>query len=443
MTKLLLIITGVLCYVTFSVAHANTIFEGLKLAEVPASDARYTLLNANEYQQTVVASRNKVQQLLQALTDYRQQSLNDQVAFIVKQLLNVPYSAYGATGEGDWQPASLTYKPGAVHVQQDPVYHLDSLDCQTFVEVAMALLHANTIDDFDRDFVRIGYGAAGNYQNEYVHYYNRNNFVDGEFNPINQQNELLSDVTSHELAAYAKTQTATLTRQNWFNHQLLKLSQNVRVLNDQDGLPMAKRFSSVYTNLPFPNFKSQKISISYLPIKSLALKQPDGSYLPNQELLDKIPTPAVVEAVRDPALWMIGNKSVKDAIGSELTISHMGLLYRQKFSQGEVIYQDVKCNMQDGSKVCEVTPMACKQASCTELMFAHATDRYPDGYYWYQKANGNYVCSTEAPAAGQVKQYCNRLEAVPLFKYITSYQYGNYLYMNNPSIDGVHVEKLL
>jgi hypothetical protein len=443
MTKLLLIITGVLCYVTCSVAQANTLYESLKLIEVPTSTNRYTLLNAEEYQQTVATSRHQIQQLIQALSDHHQQSLNNQVAFIVDQFLDVPYSAYGATGEGDWQPGSLTYKAGAVHVQQDPLYHLDSLDCQTFVEVAMALLHANSIDDFDRNFVQIGYGAAGNPQNEYVHYYNRNNFVDGDFNKMNQQHDLLSDVTSHELAEFAKTQIATITRQNWFTQQKLKLAENIRVLHDQDGLPMANRFTTVYANLNFPNFKAEKIAITYLPKSAIAIAQADGSYQANQELLNKIPTPAVIEVIRDPAQWMIGTKLIKDAIGSELTVSHMGLLYKQTFSEGEVIYQDIKCHMQDGSKVCEVSPVHCQQQTCTEVMMAHASDRYPNNYYWYPQANGNYVCSAQAPAAGQPKEYCNRVEAIPLFNYLTAYQYGNFTYMNNPSIVGVHIEKLL
>src|SRR5258708_2678106 len=99
-------------------------------------------------------------------------------------------------GEGDWQPNSSIYQSGAAHLRQDPVYRLDGLDCQTFVQVAMALLHANSLDQFDNSILNIAYGAAGNSSEGIVHFYNRNNFADGDFNPVNENNGWLSDVTS-------------------------------------------------------------------------------------------------------------------------------------------------------------------------------------------------------------------------------------------------------
>jgi hypothetical protein len=44
----------------------------------------------------------------------------------------------------------------------------------------------------------------------------------------------------------------------------------------------------------------------------------------------------------------------------------------------------------------------------------------------------------------QVKHFtrCNRVNALPLFDYLTDYQYGTYWYMNNPGLLGIHVEKI-
>ena len=75
-------------------------------------------------------------------------------------------------------------------------------------------------------------------------------------------------------------------------------------------------------------------------------------------------------------------------------------------------------------------------------MFAHATSAYPDRYFWYQQSNGHYVCSSQPPARGTSYTQCNRVERLPFFDYLINYQYGSYVYMNNPSIVGVHIEKL-
>jgi hypothetical protein len=165
MKKILLIITGVLCCVTCSLGHSNTLFETVGLLQAPVNNTNFTVLNATNYQQVIQNSRFKIQQILQSLAANRQPSLNTQVINIVNELTNVPYAFTAAAGEGDWQANSLTYRAGAFHVTQDPVYRLDELECQTFVEVAMALLHSASIDDFDKNFLQISYGAAGNYQN--------------------------------------------------------------------------------------------------------------------------------------------------------------------------------------------------------------------------------------------------------------------------------------
>jgi hypothetical protein len=443
MNKQTTIITGLLCYVTCSIALANPLSDSLYSRTVTADGDNFTLLDATAYHQTVTTSRATIQQLLQTLQPYRQQSLNDQVATIAQQFTDIPYEALGASGEGDWQPNAITYQGGATHIQQDPVYRVDSLDCQTFVQVAMALLYSKNLNQFDKNYLHISYGAAGNPQGQYVRYYNRNNFVDADFNPVNERLGRLTDVTAQDLKKYAAIMTATITRQHWFIHQQEKLAQNVRVLTPTAGPAMAQRMLTTYANLNFPNFAAEKIAIAYLPKTLIALKQADGNYQPNDALLAELPLPAVAEIIRDPKLWLLNNKKIYDAIGSELTVSHMGLLYRQTFQYGDIIYQDIQCSMNNaGEKTCDVKPVTCSKQVCNEVMFAHATDRFPNNFYWYQLANGNYACSATPPAATQKKIPCNRVAALPLFDYLTDYQYGNRSYMNNDSIVGIHLEQL-
>lgn len=413
--------------------------------EEPApSVLNYTVLDAAQYYQNMQATRAKVQSLITALQTGSFQNTNDRVAFIYQQLADIPYLSEGAMGEGDWQPESSVYQPGATHIKQDPVYRLDGLDCQTLVQMTMALLYSSNLAEFDQTIIKVAYGAAGNPFGEVIHYYNRNNFVDADWNPINQQNGFLTDVTSQgNLAPYSETTSVDITRQNWFLFQQKNLATNVRVLNDAYGLPMANRFMQTYSELNFPRFGLEHVSIAYIPKEKLALQQSTGSYQPDQALLDSILTPAVVEIVRDAKKWTIGGKNIKNVIGSELSISHMGLLYWQRFNYGEVIYQKTTCNYDEQrQKVCSVTPIICETAQCNELMFVHATDARPNGYYWYQQADGGYTCSSKLPTDGVGYTKCNRVEREPLFNYLTEYQYGSYRFMDNPSIVGIHIEKL-
>lgn len=402
----------------------------------------FTVLNAHDYRETVTNARTQVKHLLQALKPYRHQNTNTQVAFITRQLADIPYYA-GQTGEGDWQSAAHSYQPGGIHLNQNPVYRLDVFDCQTFVQVVMGLLYSKTLAQFDQNILKIAYGAAGNPHGEVVHYYNRNNFIDGDFNPINRRNGWFTDVTSQgPLADYALSETSHLTRQQWFTFKQKYSKSNVHVLEAEQGPRMAERFATVYSQLNYPHFQSENVTMTYLPKEELALRQHDGGYQPNESLLNAIPTPAVVEIVTDVKQWRLKGRPIKDEIGSELSVSHVGFLYRQTFAHGELIYRKITCQWGSTHRSCEVKPVICEKAQCAELMFVHATKAFPTGFYFYQQPNHDYVCKAELPPANVPYTKCNRVESLPLFDYLTDYQYGSHWYMNWPTILGVHVEKL-
>lgn len=401
--------------------------------------APYTILNAEQYHETVQASRNKITKILADLKSKPHLDANAQMAFIISELSDIPYIHQNGMGEGDWQPASNTYLPGAIHTRQNPVYRLDGLNCQTLVQVAMALYHSRQLSQFDKNYLNIAYGAMGNPQGEIVHYYNRNNFIDADFNPVNERNGWLVDVTS--TSPYAKNIHASITRKKWFMQQRYQPMENIQVLSASSGPLMLERYKTVYGSLNQPNFIRQEIVMSYIPKETLVLQQEDDSYTPNQALLDKIPTPAIAEIVRDPASWQDYGIKVKDIIGSELTVSHLGILYRQTFKRDELIYRKISCSA-DAGHSCEVTPIFCQKKFCRELMFAHATNAYHQHDYWYQAADGHYVCSPKKPVIPTRYTTCNRVVSLPFYDYLTDYQSGYYTNMDVRSILGVHVEKL-
>lgn len=407
------------------------------------SNDQYTLLDAAQYQLTVLESRMIIDNMINDLNVNKNLDFNKRVDFIAKKFMDIPYG--GAVGEGDWKPSSKVYKSDAAHVKQDPVYRMDGLNCQTFIQVMMGILFSNTLDEFDENFLRISYGAAGNPSGDIVRYFNRNNFIDGDWNPVNNQNGYLKDVTGQDgFNSIYKIVHSEINRGNWFALQEKYLKSTVRVLDNNIGPMMSDRYLNLYTHLDYPHFDKEVVEMSYLPKSELVIKHENGKYSPNKALLDKLPTPSVLEIVRDPKQWIYEGENIKDAIGSELSISHMGILYRKTFKKGDVIYQKIKCAVDsENIKKCSVTPIKCAKNSCAELMFLHASNAWPNGYYWYKNSNNEYACTATLPKNVTRYTSCNRVLEQPLSDYITDFQYGRYRYMDTPSILGIHLEKIL
>jgi len=351
--------------------------------------------------------------------------------------LDRPYQLSHAEGEGDWCNLTERHCP---HIQQDPIYRTDVFDCQTLVQNILAFIRAKNINDYEKNILQIAYGAAGE-ATESIHFYNRNNFTSGDFNPVNQRTGLLVDVTAQGVFAHHTQQTqARIDRSVWFAKQasIGNINKNVRVIQSRDGNEMVKRFSHQYPNA-FHVFKPELVTIRYIPKEYLikSIKNPDGkiSYQPDQHLIQQLPTPSVIEIVRNVKKWRVHNIPIKDLIGTELNVSHMGLLYHQHFATHALIYQKIICANEGNQKICNVIPILCEQANgCDETLFLHATDAYPQGYYYFKDAQNHYYCRAQKPPPGIRYTTCNRVMALPIGDYLTAYQYGKYIYMIRPSI---------
>ncbi len=418
----------------------------------------YTVINDYDYHSVVSQSRRDVNNWLFALNEFNVKGqcnaacLNKKIIYLAQELAGIPYSYEGAQGEGDWQLGSWRYVGGAKHIQQDPVYRTDELDCQTLVQLILALLHSKDLAQFDQTILRIDYGAAGEPANR-LSYYNRNHFMSADFIPINQKNGFLNDMTGRgSLAKYSRTTEALLDRQRWFQFKArpLEISDNVRVLSEKNGQRMAAILASDYPNR-YKKFPTRRVNVSYISKEEFILKERQRNgvmhYFSNEELIDQIPTPALVVIVRDSQRWaeyVDGRRIfIKDYIGTELSESHVGIVYRQNFHRGEVVAHEIECHYGFFfNKVCEVMPRICTQETCNELMFLAASSAYPDGYYWYQK-NGQYVCSAYKPNYNTHYTSCNRVTSMPLTDYLMQYHYGRYIYMQRPSILGIHFERIL
>jgi hypothetical protein len=215
-------------------------------------------------------------------------------------------------------------------------------------------------------------------------------------------------------------------------------------LDKKNGTTMVQAFFKQQAELPADFLETQKISLSYIPKEKIALPEKHGGFRVNQDLLDRMPTPAIAEIVYDAKKRRINGLPTQVVIGTELNVPHVGLLYRKNFSQGELIYQKITCHLDEetGRKSCEVKPQICRVTHCREMMFAHATNAYPKGFLWYQDSQGKFGCAAQAPKKAKVISTCNRVISTPLFDYLSDYQFGSYWYMHWAPILGVHIEKL-
>ncbi|WP_280123883.1 hypothetical protein [Coxiella endosymbiont of Ornithodoros amblus] len=123
---------------------------------------------------------------------------------------------------------------------------------------------------------------------------------------------------------------------------------------------MYHRFKNKYST-PFHTFSLEIVTIAYVPKETFVKKSVDSKgtvhYQPNLKLINQIPTPSVIEIVRNVKQWRINEKNIKEVIGSELNVSHFGLLYRDRFSYGSTILKKITCGKNKaGNKVCSVTP---------------------------------------------------------------------------------------
>ncbi|MBA3662120.1 MAG: DUF1460 domain-containing protein [Gammaproteobacteria bacterium] len=404
---------------------------------LPAAQNDFSVLDASKYRKTMQHARNGISGFLQEHA--RISDINKRIVLIAAALQDIPYSNKETIGEGDWMATHSTYRASALHLQQSPLYRLDYFDCQSFVQTAMALLFAHDLASFDQHYLKISYGAAGLKQN-IVHFYNRNHFVEADFNPLNRQQGYLKNSTDQ--LGEVQNLTVTINRKLWMQSKLEDLEHTIKVLNKKDGPAMVKRFSTLYQHLTFPRLANTSVTIDYLPTWQWVQRSNQGHFFIKEAILKNMPTPALVEIVVDSNKWLIGRKKIQDVIGTKLAIAHVGLLYRTQFKRGEEIYKKINCsyNREDESE-CQVQSIICRASFCNELMFVHATRSYPNHYYWYE-LEGKTYCKASLPKGVQTHRTCNRVETIPFQEYITNQQYGMYWYLSNPAILGIHVEKI-
>lgn len=171
-----------------------------------------------------------------------------------------------------------------------PLYRFDGFDCVTFVNNILALALSHDETSFVKKLLQL------NYDDSIPHYENRFHFMSADWNPQNQKNNIVRDVTldikdekNNVIAVWAEGE---IDRPNWFIKK---------------GLPdLAKKVKKEFVRLP------------YLPLQKLF----DENKNPRMHFFNQFPEVSIVEIVRP-------NWDLKEKIGTNLHVSHLGFAIRQ------------------------------------------------------------------------------------------------------------------
>ena len=124
-------------------------------------------------------------------------------------------------------------------------------------------------------------------------------------------------------------------------------------------------------------------------------------------------------------------------------ISHLAVLYRQHYKYHQLIYQKISCNT-IFKLSCQVSPIYCqRKKGCDKLTMLAATDMYPKKFIWSRKGRHFYCTAPFKQPMGAIPlSSCNKVTTMPLYQYIIQQQYGFKPVMDDPSIIGIHLEKI-
>lgn len=226
-------------------------------------------------------------------------SLTDRLDFLTTFFLGRPY-ILGAQGEG-----------AQGEFDQFPLYRFDGFDCVTFVNNVLALARSRNEADFLQQLLYINYYDAN------PCYENRFHFMSLDWNPQNSQHKIISDITEtildkkqQPIALFAE---GIIDKKNWL---LYRTEKDLRLDDPQD---LAAKLVKLHALAQV--FEPKQVRMPYLPIATL---------LAHPEYLSQLPEASIIEIVRP-------NWALRDKIGTNLHVSHLGFCFRAK--QSEMLFR--------------------------------------------------------------------------------------------------------
>ena len=237
---------------------------------------------------------------IQKLYAHQPHNLSERLNYFSAAFLGKKYEK-GALGEGS-----------EALFDQNPEYRTDAFDCMTYVNTVLALLNANNLTEFQQKMRKI------NYQNSEILYQNRYHFTSIDWNPNNQKQGFIQDITDtireRNNEPVAKIMSVYINKKEWYRKKTLadiKLLFPLTPKEEQSRLTAFRDLSEESIN--------QESHVLYIPLNVLFNKQGQ----PNLFIFDQIPSGSILEIVRKD--W-----NIKSYLGTDLDVSHMGFAIKTR-----------------------------------------------------------------------------------------------------------------
>ena len=248
----------------------------------------------------------------------KQQEANHAITALYHSLEHLPKSDMAARLDAiSAQFLGKTYLLGALgeglkaRFDQEPRYRTDAFDCDTYVTTVLALALAQNVHGFKQCMRKI------RYKDGKVSFITRNHFMSLDWNPNNQRQGFIKDITAsikdRNNKPVAKIASALIDKPSWYQHFSNK---NIR-LTPADEKERTKRLAEL--QLRGSKLPQQIAQIPYLPLTNLF----DAQGNPNEFLFKQIPNAAIIEIVRP-------NWNLREQIGTNLNVSHLGFAFWKK-----------------------------------------------------------------------------------------------------------------
>jgi hypothetical protein len=220
-------------------------------------------------------------------------STPDKIALFSNVLVGKPYQTE-PLGEGDLGEYS-----------QAPLFRFDRFDCETFVDIVLALSYAKQDSDFLPTINHI------RYYNGEVSFATRNHFTDVDWIPNNIAAGFIYNITDKVAGTLLplQTQTVYINKQEWYAHlPLSRIKINGLTVGQKQFLLEKLRMQGQY-------LQNKSVSTRYLLARDILAHEND--------IFKRIPQGAIIFIIRP-------NYPFLQRIDTELSIAHMGFAIRDK-----------------------------------------------------------------------------------------------------------------
>lgn len=223
---------------------------------------------------------------------------SERLDFISQFFLNKPYRL-GPLGEGE-----------KARFDQYPLYRTDGFDCITYVETVLAIYSSSDVPSFRENIINIRY-LEGN-----VSYISRKHFPSTDWNPSNQRQHYLNDITAFIVdknnSPVYQIASAVIDKPSFYDHldqSSIRLKSNNEQLNAQRLQELKKMGGNTQATLG---------TIPYIPLT--ALYSTEGKA--RESVFNQIPDGSIIEIIRP-------NWDLTDQIGTHQNVSHIGFVFRK------------------------------------------------------------------------------------------------------------------